>query len=220
MCLKITNWIWKNSTARGNARLVLLVLADLADDEGRAFPGAGHIAKRARCSVRAVWNSVEKLVELGELVIEQMGGPGRSHRYRVVMQEVHDAESALLHSRRSGSEKNDSGMMQKLQPTRQVLPVKTKDKEQPASLSLAASIGNYISATWKKKSGYEPDWDKSDQVVLAGFLDDHLEVSPEKLLNDWDMYLLGDSTFTGEQDFSPRHFLRTLTASCPARPRG
>ena len=50
------NWIWANSPASGNERLVLLALADACsrDDGTGCWPSAATIARKANISDRTV----------------------------------------------------------------------------------------------------------------------------------------------------------------------
>ena len=43
MSIAITSMVWQRSKAKGPARLVLLALADHADEEGRAWPSAARL---------------------------------------------------------------------------------------------------------------------------------------------------------------------------------
>lgn len=77
-------WVFDHSRATGNDRLVLLSLADHADDEEwECWPSLERIAVKALVSVRTVQRSIATLVELGELEVAPGGGRGRSNRYRL-----------------------------------------------------------------------------------------------------------------------------------------
>lgn len=80
------SWVFKHSESRGNARLVLLAIADRANDDGTdAWPSIRTIAEKARVSERTAIRSVQALEELGELAVERSTGGHRSNSYRVVM---------------------------------------------------------------------------------------------------------------------------------------
>jgi hypothetical protein len=75
-----------HSQARGSAKTVLLVLAERANDaDAQAWPSVRRIAADAGISERSVSYALRKLVELGELKVEE--GRGRSHtsRYTVLV---------------------------------------------------------------------------------------------------------------------------------------
>jgi len=84
------------SKAKPAARLILLILAHhVQDDSGLAWPALTTIAREAGLTVRPVWESINYLIEIGELVIDRPGGGrtrvnittgkqgGRSNCYRL-----------------------------------------------------------------------------------------------------------------------------------------
>jgi hypothetical protein len=81
---KVTNWVWSRSESRNGARLVMLALADRADDNGYCWPSIDDLAERTKLSPRAVQKAIAALAELGELDVENGGGRHRSNRYRIV----------------------------------------------------------------------------------------------------------------------------------------
>lgn len=84
MSIKVTNWVWSRSESRNGARLVMLALADRADDQGLAWPSIEDLAERSRLSPRAVQKAIATLVDIGELEVDGGGGRHRSNRYRIV----------------------------------------------------------------------------------------------------------------------------------------
>ncbi|MET7795730.1 helix-turn-helix domain-containing protein [Streptomyces decoyicus] len=84
MSIKVTNWVWARSESRNGARLVMLALADRADDKGFSWPSIEDLMERTRLSRRAVQKGIAALVEDGELKVENGGGRHRSNRYRIV----------------------------------------------------------------------------------------------------------------------------------------
>lgn len=91
MSVLASTWVWQHSESTGNARLVLLAIADAADQHGEnAWPAQQTIADMVRVSVRTVRRLVADLVELGELEVEvHAGGTSRTrddrrpHLYRL-----------------------------------------------------------------------------------------------------------------------------------------
>lgn len=84
MSIKVTNWVWSKSESRNGARLVMLALADRADDKGFAWPSIDDLCERAQLSPRAVQKGIAKLVEIGELQVESGGGRRVRNRYQIV----------------------------------------------------------------------------------------------------------------------------------------
>lgn len=86
MSIKVTTAVWKHSRHKDGALLVLLALADFADDQGRAYPSIPTLAQRARLTDRHVSRIVSTLVTSGEVVAEnRIGGRNLSTRYRVII---------------------------------------------------------------------------------------------------------------------------------------
>jgi hypothetical protein len=81
---KVTNWVWENSQSRNGARLVMLAIADRADENGFAWPSIEDIAARTLLSPRAVQKGIANLIEIGELEVGLGGGRHRRNRYQII----------------------------------------------------------------------------------------------------------------------------------------
>jgi hypothetical protein len=65
------SWVFKKSKSTLGERLVLLALADHANDEGRnAYPSLGTLAEKSRLCERQVRRCIRKLEKSGELTVE------------------------------------------------------------------------------------------------------------------------------------------------------
>ncbi len=81
-------WVFKHSDATGNDRLVLLSIADEADDDGSsAFPSIERLSIKARVPKRTVMRCLTRLEESGGLIVHrpEVKGRGRFNTYVVVM---------------------------------------------------------------------------------------------------------------------------------------
>jgi hypothetical protein len=67
MSVKATDWVWTSSKAEGADRLVLLALADFADESGRCFGSWGTMQRKTRLSKSTIARSLKRLEESGEL---------------------------------------------------------------------------------------------------------------------------------------------------------
>lgn len=76
--------VFDTSPSEGLTRLVLIALADYADDDGNCWPAVESIAKKARCAESTVHRSLKKLVETGEIEINRGAGRNGVHKYRLV----------------------------------------------------------------------------------------------------------------------------------------
>jgi len=86
MSIEIMSAVWQHSKQREGNLLVLLAIADFADDEGYAFPAIKTIGKKSRLSHRHTQRIVKQLVEAGELEIDgtKMSHKG-THLFRVTL---------------------------------------------------------------------------------------------------------------------------------------
>lgn len=86
MSVRASSWAWESSRSTGSAFLVLLALADHAgQDGGDCWPSVARLARRCRVDERTVQRALDKLQELGELVVEHNAGPRGTNRYRLTM---------------------------------------------------------------------------------------------------------------------------------------
>jgi len=77
--------VWSNETLGGSSKLVLLKLADCADDDGRnAFPSVARVARECGLGERTVQRILATLVTGGYLVIDQPATRHRPTVYRVI----------------------------------------------------------------------------------------------------------------------------------------
>lgn len=85
MSVKVMNWVFEHSrTDHAADRLVLLTIADRANDEGsEAWPSVDTLCRKTRLSKSTVLRSIARLEELGELEVERE--EGLSNRYTVNM---------------------------------------------------------------------------------------------------------------------------------------
>lgn len=87
--------VFRSSRAKGNARLVLLALADVANDAGEVTAyGRSHkrLAAKANCDEGSVGRAIAKLVELGELEVLRTGDGRASSDYQLHVTEGGQSE--------------------------------------------------------------------------------------------------------------------------------
>lgn len=97
MSVHVTSWVLRNSRATLGTRLVILALADYADDNGGScWPSVRTICRDTLLSERQVQYALRSLEQMGEITVEQKGGGRRSTMYRIVMpgvQNLHPSEN-------------------------------------------------------------------------------------------------------------------------------
>lgn len=83
MSIKVMSWVWDQGPDDQTELLVLLALADIADDAGKCWPSVGTLAGRCRMSDRNVRRVIRKLEDGGWLATEQHPGRNRTNTYRI-----------------------------------------------------------------------------------------------------------------------------------------
>ncbi len=88
MSVRVMTWVWEHSRSQPAHRLVLLAIADCANDAGeQAYPSGATLAKKTGLSERGVRAALVGLASIGELHVEYKAGPRGCNRYRVVMKD-------------------------------------------------------------------------------------------------------------------------------------
>jgi len=81
------NWAWRQ-TLTPTLKLVLMALADSADDQGVCWPSVSTLAKKCSVSTRTVRRSLRVLMDSGMLIAEARrrgDGSSTSNRYRLLV---------------------------------------------------------------------------------------------------------------------------------------
>lgn len=77
--------VWAESVHSGTDLLMMLAIADFADDDGNAYPSVGTLAQKCRTTSRHVNRILAVLRASGELEIRQNEGPKGTNRYRIAL---------------------------------------------------------------------------------------------------------------------------------------
>jgi DNA-binding transcriptional MocR family regulator len=67
----VESWAWQQRVGNAAAKLVLIKIAQNANDDGYAFPGQARIAEETELSKRTVVEKIAYLIEQGWLVVER-----------------------------------------------------------------------------------------------------------------------------------------------------
>ena len=80
--------VWAQSSRKDGELLVLLALADFANDQGESWPSMPVLAHKARLSERQARKVLDKLVQAGEIRrVRSNGGRNRRNRYVILLSE-------------------------------------------------------------------------------------------------------------------------------------
>ncbi|OZA17972.1 MAG: hypothetical protein B7Y02_02025 [Rhodobacterales bacterium 17-64-5] len=83
MSILYSGRVWAREDLGTYERIVLLCLADHADDQGRCFPSIARICTRCGMKERGVQGVLQRLVQRGLVIVEAGGGRRISNRYQI-----------------------------------------------------------------------------------------------------------------------------------------
>lgn len=93
MSIKVTSWVWENATASGTELLVLLSIADNANDQGEAFGRVSTYAKKSRQTTRNFQIVARKLEAAGQLIIDPPRQGRRTNTFTIPFTEELQAQA-------------------------------------------------------------------------------------------------------------------------------
>ncbi len=84
MSVRTTARVWANSRHSGTELLMLLAIADFADDDGQAYPSVAGLAEKCRMKARNANYILTALQASGELAVRYNAGPRGKNLYHIV----------------------------------------------------------------------------------------------------------------------------------------
>lgn len=78
------NLVWEHAPVSGNELLLMLALADFADDEGRAGASMTTLARKTRSDERTARRVLRRLQKHGLIAVDRKPGPENINRYRLL----------------------------------------------------------------------------------------------------------------------------------------
>lgn len=109
MSIKVASHVWEHSQQSGSALLMLLALADHANDDGACWPSIETLARKCRVSERQARRLIRKLEDDGELATDVGGGRGNASIYWVLLGKGDMGDRVSEEKGTSGAEKGDMG---------------------------------------------------------------------------------------------------------------
>ena len=185
MSIKVLAQVWEHSDQSGGALLVLLAIADFADDAGRAWPSVKTLAKKARLSTRQTQSVIRDMENAGELRVESSTGPHGTNTYNVrvgVKPTTGGAVLAPLQSVTGGGAVCDMGGVK---PTSSKPPLGTTIIEPPLSPAPAFLVNLREIPAWPQKAFME-EAKLRTWIEGKGLQPDHLEKTSLALVSKWD----------------------------------
>ena len=88
MSIHVMSNVWQKSQHTGAHLLMMLAIADFADDQGRAYPAVSTLAGKCRVKARAANYTIADLRDSGELEVKVARGPRGANLYRIVLDQL------------------------------------------------------------------------------------------------------------------------------------
>ena len=85
MSLRMMTLVWEKSQHKGSELLLLLAIADNANDQGIAYPSIKTLTKKTRMSRRTVQYLNHRIERSGELAVSIGTGPRGCNEYRILL---------------------------------------------------------------------------------------------------------------------------------------
>ena len=86
MSIEVMNLVWTQSKQKGSGLLLLLAIADNANNKGEAYPGIDYLSRKVRMSRRQTQRLVQELDRSDELAVIWGGaGPKDAHFYFILV---------------------------------------------------------------------------------------------------------------------------------------
>jgi hypothetical protein len=83
MSIQVSKRVWEGSKHKSGNLLLLLAIADHADEEGKAYPGIPLLADKMRVTPRHVHRCISEALTSGELGILPEAAPGGGPWYQI-----------------------------------------------------------------------------------------------------------------------------------------
>lgn len=86
MSNRASDWAWSSGAdVDGKTFVVLLKMADNANEQDECFPSVDYLARKSKCNRATVYRALNELVALGYIMKISRGGGTRSNRYRLLI---------------------------------------------------------------------------------------------------------------------------------------
>jgi hypothetical protein len=112
MSIRVMTSVWDDPDTQTHSELlVLLALADWANDDGYCWPTISALAAKSRLSERAVQQILARLTTTGRIERISGGGRGHANEYRVLITKKPEAETVnQIHRKQNTESKTPNGI--------------------------------------------------------------------------------------------------------------
>ncbi len=107
MAWPIVAWVLDNPNVGGNVKFVAIVLANYANEQGKAWPSVETLARNTGLSKRQIQRILPQIEKAGLVKISTGGGRKRTHRYQFMS--VGNSDNLSSFSQRNGDNLSKKG---------------------------------------------------------------------------------------------------------------
>lgn len=126
--------VWESSQQAGSDLLMLLAIADFADDDGNAYPSVATLAKKCRMRPRNCQYILRNLEQSGELTIGVNAGPFGANLYRVNLDALGVQSSAGVQSFAGVQHSAPGGAKDCAKGVQRIAPKPSKNHQEPSNM--------------------------------------------------------------------------------------
>lgn len=173
MSIKAYKAVWEHSKQSGGALVVLLALADHANDDGYCWPGVERIARYANIKERQVQRHIRTLEDAGEIETRQGDGRGNTNVYYIKLLEKGVMDDTLCTQERVSSMTpfNQERVSSKaikgvIDDTLTVINQEEEVQPQPDPVIELAGHFTNTSGLFPKNGSYQDEWELPLTVIL------------------------------------------------------
>ncbi|ASI92471.1 helix-turn-helix domain-containing protein [Vibrio mediterranei] len=233
MSIKVMSWVWDVSTLKGSDKLLMLCLADHADDNGMCWPSIETMARKSGISVSTVKSTLKKLEGAGWLTKRNRFKTSNSGR---VVRDSNQYQLSLSALKTSSDDLGIESEGLNFEPPS----LEGSDLEQPKSEHSKSEHSNFEQsergvfnsqnlARGRPKSGYKPSLDPSIDPPIKDLAPNKLnQIANDRLA--YSLMLKGGKTHPVMQSHIPQleslypgvdihHQLRMMALWCLNNPK-
>jgi len=187
MSIKIMTEVWEHSQMKGSLLLLLLAIADFANDDGIAYPGTPTLAKKIRMSERQVKRLRQKLYDAGEL--EYISG-GTHKGDRLTVRVTSCPKGDKLSAQRVTNRANKGDKSGKLRVTRMSPEPSLEPSIEPSggTTSSATALADTITNMLREHYKAQPFGRIRNHMDVERLIDEHIDLVQA---HGWEVYVRG-----------------------------
>ncbi len=117
MSVYVSTIVWQYSEAKLSNRLLMLAIADFADDRGgNAYPSVATLVAKTKTSERQVRTGLRELEAAGELAVSVGTGPHGCNEYRVLLAERYSLQPKQSNKRIVADDSSEQARSEQYSP--------------------------------------------------------------------------------------------------------